>query len=541
MRKWILAFLMAFLPAFSRAQEESVLRAALFLSGASSEEEVDQEWVWRLETAGKVKINSARLRPGLLTDFQIASIGRYRASYGDILSWEELALVDGFDRETVRVLRPFLSLESRRLPGATDTVKVRSEAILRGTLKNFGIKAKTGTDTWRVGGAWRAPDWTAHAEWSGGPVRLVIGDFNARFGEGLCFWSGFSMESLSTVDAFFKRPTGLSPVWSYSSADVHRGLAAEYEGAGWRVSAFGTLKKVFGLHGEYQGRLGQASVTAGWSKADGWSASMAGRMNLRGWDLGAEAAFRHGFPAGKASLRSRAGENGKWALQLRIIPSRFSGKKNGEYALAGGYSLKSGRWVQLAGQSGFGSSVPAWNLSLTVDASLLPRPGVDPRRHQLRAYLTGSWQFASAWKGEIRVTERYRNYEPSRLSLRGSIQFSSGPWLSVLRAEGVHCKDWGCLCYLEGGYKGTSLQAYLRFSGFSIANWDDRIYVYERDAPGNFSVPAYSGKGISLQGMAGYKLRLGKWTLKAYLRGGYMIRVQKEPSPTLAVQLQVQR
>ena len=541
MRKWILAFLMAFLPAFSRAQEESVLRAALFLSGASSEEEVDEEWIRRLEVSGKLKINSGRLRPGLLTDFQIASIGRYRASYGDILSWEELALVDGFDRETVNVLQPFLSLESRRLPGVTDTVKVRSEALLRGTLKNFGIKGRTGTDSWRVGGAWRAPDWTAHAEWSGGPVRLIIGDFNARYGEGLCFWSGFSMESLGTVDAFFKRPTGLSPVWSYSSADVHRGLAAEYEGAGWRVSAFGTLQKVFGLHGEYLGRYGQLSATAGWSQADGWSASLSGRANLRGWDLGAEAALRHSMPAGKLSLRSRAGENGKWALQARVIPSRFSGKKYGEYALAAGYSLKSGRWVPLAGQSGFGSSSPAWNLSLTVDASLLPRPGVDPRRHQIRAYLTGSWKFASAWKGELKVTERYRNYESSRLSLRGSLQFSHGPWLSVLRVEGVHCKDWGFLSYLEGGFKGNSLQAYLRFCGFSIANWEDRIYVYERDAPGNFSVPAYSGKGLSLQGMAGYKLRLGKWILKGYLRGGYMLRVQKEATPTLALQLQVQR
>ena len=349
------------------------------------------------------------------------------------------------------------------------------------------------------------------------------------------------MESLSTVDAFFKRPTGLSPVWSYSSADVHRGLAAEYEGRGWRASAFGSLQKNFGLHGEYLGRYGQASATAGWSQADGWSASVAGRLNLRGWDLGAEAALRHGMPAGKASVRSRAGEMGKWALQLRLVPSRFSGKRNGEYALAAGFSLKSGRWVSLADRSGFGSSVPAWKLSMTADASLLPLPGVDPRRFQLRAYLTGSWQFASAWKGEIRVTERYRNYEPSRLSVRGDMQFARGPWLSVLRVEGVRCRDWGLLSYMEGGYKGEAFQAYLRFSAFSIAQWEDRIYVYERDAPGNFSVPAYSGKGLSLQGMAAYKLRMGKWKLKAWLRAGYMLRVRKEPSPTLALQLQVQR
>ena len=96
MRKWILTAWAVFMPAFLWAQEEAVLRAALFLSGAGSEEEADEEWVRRLESAGKVKINSGRLRPGILSDAQIASIGRYRASYGDILSWEELALVDGF-------------------------------------------------------------------------------------------------------------------------------------------------------------------------------------------------------------------------------------------------------------------------------------------------------------------------------------------------------------------------------------------------------------------------------------------------------------
>ena len=47
MRKWILTAWAVFMPAFLWAQEEAVLRAALFLSGAGSEEEADEEWVRR--------------------------------------------------------------------------------------------------------------------------------------------------------------------------------------------------------------------------------------------------------------------------------------------------------------------------------------------------------------------------------------------------------------------------------------------------------------------------------------------------------------
>jgi hypothetical protein len=31
---------------------------------------------------------------------------------------------------------------------------------------------------------------------------------------------------------------------------------------------------------------------------------------------------------------------------------------------------------------------------------------------------------------------------------------------------------------------------------FAVDNWDDRIYVYERDAPGSFNVPAFYGRGL---------------------------------------------
>ena len=537
MRRFFAGVLVALLFNQVYAQDD-ILRAALYLSGASSEEEIDQDWIQRLEAMGKVRINSNHIRPGLLTDYQIATLADYRATSGDILSWEELMLVDGFGREAVEALRPFLSLESRRLPGSADTVRTRAEALVRTTLKNVGVKAKVTGDHWRIGGAWRSPDWTAHAEADTRFGRLVLGDFNVRYGEGLAQWSGFSMESLSTVDAFIRRSSGIAPVWSYNSSSVHRGAAYENGGRHWRASAWGTLDKVFGTHAEYLGRWGHAGGTLGWTPSEGISASLESRCNLRGIDGSAEVAYRNQAFAGKASARWKVGDKGKLAAQMRVLPSKFSGKKNGEYALAAGYSLQADRWVGLAGRSGFGSSVPLYKLSITLDAALVPLAGVDPRRLQVRAYGNWDWQLASAWSLALRLTERFRNYENPRTDLRLDTKFAIGPWLSVLRFEAVRCEAWGLLTYLEGGYKNEVLSAYLRVAAFEIDQWDDRIYCYERDAPGTFSVPAYYGRGLSASLVAGYKLRLGRFVLKAYLRGGYMVRVAREPTPTLNFQLQ---
>ena len=248
-------------------------------------------------------------------------------------------------------------------------------------------------------------------------------------------------------------------------------------------------------------------------------------------------------------------------FQARAIPSRFSGKKQGEYGLAAGMARSSGRWVPLQGKSGFGSSVVAHQLSLTADASLLPLPGEDPRRLQVRVYGTWQWQLSPLWALELRLTERYRSYEPSRTSLRADLRLGSGPWLSVLRLEAVHSgrwgnvvqavvveqgnvtnSNWGALGYLEGGYKGERLSAYLRLTGFSVSDWAARIYCYERDAPGTFSVPAYSGRGIAVSAYGGWKHRFPRWfTLKIYLRAAFTWRPGRDFTPSFRLQLQAER
>ena len=535
------------------AQSEEVLQAARYLSGASSDEEADEFWISRLETleGRKIRINAASVRSeGILSDYLTASLADYRSRSGDILSWEELALVDGFSQELVAVLKPFLSLESARLPGATDTVRVRVNSLLRGTLTGLGGKVRGTGSWWRAGAAWRSSGWpfgrsgdgTFYAEATYRGHRLVLGDFNLRYGQGLAFWSGFSMPALSTMDAFVRRTTGLSPVWSFSSASVHRGAAYEYTSVHWRGYAFGTISGLFGGHADWLGRYGQTGVTLGWQKEVGWTVSADTRWNIRGTDLAAEIGFRNGSLGGLASFRRSFGVF-KAAIQGRALPSRFSGKKNGEYALATGVSFQSEKWRSLEGVSGFGSSVPVHKASLTMDAALLPIPGTNPRRLQVRFYAGWQWQFASAWSLDVRLTERYRNYEKPRTDLRADVKFSNGRWKAASRIEAVQCEAFGFLNYWEAGWAPTaassgwsSFSAYLRLTGFVIDSWNDRIYVYERDAPGNFSVPAYSGRGASVSAVGSWKHRFSWCTLKAYLRAGWTVRNGRTPSPTLSLQ-----
>ena len=525
MRKFLLCILAVARALVLCAQDERVTRAAQYLSGASCEEEIPSDWIERLENARPVRINSPYLRAGLLlSDYQVACIRDYRSTNGDILSARELALVDGFSREAADALAPFLLFDSARLPGNADTVRVHGSALVRGTRSTLGAKAKVSGESWATGGAWRGEDWTLHAERVFRRWRVLAGDMHTRWGQGLAAWTGFSMESLSTLDAFIKRSTGLTPSGSYSSATSARGLAVEYSLPRWRAAAYAGLGGNWAAHLDYLWRRGQLGLTYASE-----TFSLDGKCNLRGLDLAGEAALAKGAAAGKLAAAGKAGERWKWAAQGRVLPSRFTGRKYGEYALAAGLKYS----------NHYGSETPGHLASLTLDAAFLPIPGTDPRRFQLRAYGIWQWQITPQWLLDVRLTERYRNYEAPRTDFRTDVKFMGGSWLSTLRLEAVRCVGWGFLGYLEGGYRGQKTAVYLRATGFYTAAWAARIYCYERDAPGTFSVPAYNGRGVAVSAFAGGKMRIGRrFTLKGYIRAGYTFRSGYAPAPALNLQLQ---
>ena len=529
MRK-ILSIVFLMISVTAWGQDQDVIKAAMCLSGAGSEEELDASIVELLEShkGRPVYVNSNSLRASaILSDYQVAVIKDYRSRCDDILSWEELSMLEGLSRADVEALRPFLSLYSSKLPGAADTVRTKAQVLMRATLTSAGGKAKVMGRRWQAGGAVRCGE--KFRKWDGtffgeaflGNFTLWAGDYKLRFAEGLALWTGFTMENLSMVDAFVKRAQGISPVWSYSSSGVQRGLAAEYSGARWRASAFASFDKTIGARAEYLGRRFQAGLTAATLPSAPYMISADAKLNLRGTLISGEAAFRNGSFAGKTAIVAPLGEHFRMALQGRIIPSKYSGKKYGEYAFAGGLDYR-GKKLQA---------------SLTADASLLPIPAKDPGRVQVRSYAHVLWKASDCWSFEGRITERYRNYERPRTALRLHCGFTSGPWNANARGETVWCEQAGLLGYFEGGYKTDNLAAWLRFTGFNAPKWNDRIYVYERDAPGTFNVPAYYGKGCAIALVGNWKHRFRYITIKAYVRGAYTFKNRSVPAPVLNVSL----
>ena len=122
--------------------------------------------------------------------------------------------------------------------------------------------------------------------------KLLAGDFNARFGQGLIMWSGFSMNGFSSVASFRKNATGVSPTGSFSPA--MRGLAADVPVGGWSLSLACDLPCIRGG----PGRVAMPAFSLGrlWRNAS---------LGLQAWSLlSKDDALR---PASAASLDWKAG------------------------------------------------------------------------------------------------------------------------------------------------------------------------------------------------------------------------------------------
>lgn len=512
------------------AQSDEAVRAALYLTGADSPEELDDRLLEELESfrSRPLEVNRASrtkmLESGLLSPYQIASLADYRSLSGDVLSLEELVLVDGFGEEAVAVLGPFLSLASSRKPGEAvkDTVIVAQSAVVRATLKDVGAKYRLSAGRFEAAGAWRGSGGTFYAIYRTRRGKILVGDFNTRYGQGLAFWSAFQLSGLQTPEAFSKRANGITPSWSFSGTGTLRGAAWDFSAGPWQVALFGSLDGTLGAHAGWLGRHGQAGLTASRDRI-----SLDGKYAVRGVELFGEAVWKGKGLGALGGVRFPAGERFRGAVQLRGLPSTFTGRKYGEYALAAGL--------------GYRSDDRSLTGSWTEDLALLPIPGQDPRRMQVKSILIASWTISENWLLESRLTSRYRSYEDSRTDFRADATWTRGVWTVKGRMNGLYSGGFGALTYLEGGWKPPGGFGWLRLTLFSIPSWQARIYAYERDAPGNFTAPAYHGLGFSVMAYGGWKFRLGKTRVKLYLRGSYLWKKEKPGQAGLKFQLVADR
>lgn len=548
---------------------DSFRDAVLLLSGASSMEELSAEELERYEDLRRKPLDLNRcgrsrlLACGLFTPFQVASILKHRRQGGEILSLTELMLIEGFTSRKVDALRHFIVIRAEDGPIGAKKLRPELDLELRGAVSvpvpdsrskdrgeqrtgygsklhlslgqraELSIVGRKSYDSGRFGPV------SASAVYYGRRYlgKVVLGAFNARFGEGLTQWSGFSLSSLSSVASFRKSGSGLSPSASFSPGMT--GMAADFN-----LRRF-TLSTAIGCAPEALAKLSLFTKASGstnpGSTAPGIAAladlSWTGRLIHAGVTATCEAAGVHFLGSlpnlslfGETSLTYKGAFSAiagtvwtpeyarKFALQLRWFDPSIKGKNSGAafgfelpdwcFTLDARYRadtrkqkyrgfLRYSKEIILPARPRAPSSVPLPEVNLP-EASL-PDISSRPVTEQPATVPEASVSVpARSLIVSARLAANYAPGEahPTRVELRSELAFTSGAWKFSTRLDGIYCASFAFHAFLEAGYLTPKLSSYLRLGGFLIDNWDDRIWVYERDAPGSFTVPAYYGRGV---------------------------------------------
>ena len=573
------------------AQEDDEMELIMRLTGVGDVEELDAEEVERLLRLLEhpVDLNTAsssRLAGcGLMTAYQIAALTDYRMHHGDVMSFMELAAVDGFNADMVEAMRPFVTLSGTDFIPQDRVRGARHELAVRGAGKGTFTTAEGGTGggekmtaeggtggvkgarpwggvqidadwsygmkytieagprltgglgmTRAYGGDTYAPSaYTGNLQWDfrriGG--KLIIGDFNARFGQGLALWSGMLMDNLSSPSAMMRKPTGLSRASSFTGSSAMSGAAVELGLGSFTLSAAASYPLVALINAAWTGFNGKVSMT---HVADGPS-SQGSSSNVSKSD--------DGWHINKVSMRTSADAafcfNGVNAYGEAV----YSWDEHKPSVLAGtdfptGENIRTGIQVQcnpgtlhcLAASAAGNGRGGRFGGTLSASATYypLPKKGNTGSSTQVKARFDGEYSFTQRFKLKFRLTERYRTWGPAfKTEARADVSYSSGAFTLMSRIHLLKCDGVSGLGYVEAAWKPHELALYIRQGIFFVDDWDDRIYVYERDAPGSFNVPAMYGRGLWGNVVLSWKVSRA---VKIYLRAAYtsyLLMEKKKP------------
>lgn len=534
------------------AQENEDIKSIARLL-AEDPEDVSEDEVERLSALLKhplslnISTEDVLNSSGIFSRFQVASLLDYRNRSGPCMSFLELASLNGFGEDFVERIKPFVSLEvlpdlkgrasnefTERLswrysPGTSRYGYTSRYKLKVGELLSASISCNRSLD-----GEGLAPD-----SFSAGvqtrlkklPMSLVVGDFNARFGQGLALWSGSDFTSLNTPSAFMKRSLGVTVSSSYTGTNVLTGTALEYGYGRWSMTAFAAvpgiktvkdkpekLKFVPACNLCYGWKNGQAGIThylefAG-LYADMYIPSMRTSCDfaicVKGVDVFSEMMFDWVVcrPSAVIGVVSPVGDGGSVAALLKAVED--------EYFLALSGNMKRRKL----------SGSVSGNMSLYT----VPKAETQDRSLQFKFHTQWQYLFSDSWQWTLRLTERFRTWgQVFRTDLRSDLVWKSERLSLTYRFNALHCNGLSWLTYLEGGLRYGKWNYYLKQGFFMVDDWDDRIYAYERDVPGAYNVPAFYGRGMWTSLMTSWKP--SRWC-SLYFRAGlttYPFMQEKKP------------
>ena len=367
------------------------------------------------------------------------------------------------------------------------------------------------------------------------------------------------MSSVSTPASFLKRASGLSLTSSFTGNYALRGIAADIDVGQFRLTALVASGKektdrylLPAANLSWYGAKGCAGLTqyaefrmdGGNVRIPDMKTSLDVAFCISGVDIFSEIALDWVTQSAAmiGGTAFKAGNGLRLGTMFRFYPAAYSStrsaaaksttKCSNEYAFSFAADYSAGSWVSVNGMRGFGSSVRRCVGTFALDAAYFPVPKSTQSSHSVQVKMQTEWKImlSEYFRADFRVVERFRTWgDMFKTDVRADLRWFYGRWSAVLRLNALKCSGWGLLGYAEGGYAPERLSLYVRLGLFRIDDWDDRIYVYERNAPGTYSVPAYYGRGVWSAFSAGWKY--APWG-KIYARAAlvtYPFMVQKKP------------
>ena len=510
-----------------KAQDRDVPRAVMMVCGESELEDLDTDRVEHFSELMRhpVRINSLTRTQleatGLFTPYQLASLSDYLLRHGNVCSESELACIDGFSPGLVKILSPFLDLDCGAASRKGSPKYSQAELAFRGGYKSrtdrderksmYGFKSRLSFSD-KVQLSLAASDAYDSAKpyptlYSANVVvhhrtgKVIVGGFNARFGEGLCMWNTASVSSLTTPSGFMKRPSGLSATNSFTGSSAKTGIATDFMTGRWKISALVSLPGVRNILTQAEklmlspavnltrfGRYGHISVTHDMAFSNFTSdsyriPSMASSVDasacIDGVNIFCESAY-------------------DW---VRNRPSTLAGC---EFSVAGNVCLAAQmRYLPLSNEhaAAFASEFHCKKHRITLSTEGLYHPESKSKdgkeSFQVKGQADWIWNPVTRFEVRVKLSERFRTWGlVSVTKIRTDVRYAQQAWNATLRLDAVHGSAFAFSGYAEAGYTGKAITVYGRYGMFMVDSWEDRIYVYERDAPGNFNVPALYGRGF---------------------------------------------
>lgn len=265
-KKIVLIFLFLIAPVVVSSQSDKLSEIIVTTAEQLAEDELDTEasgiFIEKLYdlTDDPVLINSGDenelSRLFFLSDFQIRVLIDYVHTTGRIISPYEIANIPGFDKETVEIMIPFITLDNKLITGK-DSANLRNNFIT-----NFYIKPGS-SDSGYVGSSCKVltrykftsgsflggftsekdpgekfigsipyrPDFTsAYLTYRGSGIirKIIIGDYSVRFGQGTNINTGISTGYSLTAQGYLSGKNEIKPYTSTDENNFFRGIAVEF-------------------------------------------------------------------------------------------------------------------------------------------------------------------------------------------------------------------------------------------------------------------------------------------------------------------------